>query len=220
MNLGHKINPNMSSSTLWHSLRRGGHLCRGVSDALCTDDMVLRLWAPPRSIAVPSDLQTHTHSCRLARVCCAVGSRSGQKRISESAEHTHVGSTCVCTRSLCFMCKQNDDCETTTALSFLGVSFADTVPEPFPGGEADTGTTEHGIEGIRPHDPVSSDKPAPCPSDGCFDRWWVAGSWETVKKRKRFQRTNEPHPRAQNDSSAAFPGGPCTPQLERLFYTA
>lgn len=110
MNLGHKINPNTSSSTLWHSLRRGGHLCRGVSDALCADDMVLRLWAPPRSIAVPSDLQTHTHSCRLARVCCAVGSRSGQRKRelnrseSQSPQSTPTWAAPACARAHSALC--------------------------------------------------------------------------------------------------------------------
>lgn len=82
MNLGHKINPNMSSSTLWHSLRHGGHLCRGVSGTLSADDMVLRLWVPPRSIAVPSDLQT-PHSQLQA------GQGLLSSRRSRSRQHKH-----------------------------------------------------------------------------------------------------------------------------------
>lgn len=57
MNLGHKINPNRSSSTCWQSLRRGGCLCRGVSGMLCADDVVLGLRVPPRGITAPSDFQ-------------------------------------------------------------------------------------------------------------------------------------------------------------------
>lgn len=80
MNLGHKINPNMSSSTLWQSLRRGGCLCWRVSGALCTDDMVLRLRVPPRSIIVPSDFQT-PHSQLQA------GQALMSSRRSRSGEH-------------------------------------------------------------------------------------------------------------------------------------
>ena len=169
MNLGHKINPNMSSSTLWQSLRHGGCLC-WVSRARSAQ-MTWPSGFGSRHAASLSPVTSRPHTQLQA------GQALLSSRCSRSGEHkreltrskaqnaqsipTWTAPACVC--SHCFTCKQNHDCKTMTAVSFPGVSFADTVPEPFPGGEADTGTTEHGIEGIRPHDPVSSDKPAPLP---------------------------------------------------------
>ena len=48
--------------------------------------------------------------------------------------------------------------------------------------------------------------------------WLVPG--RRLKKKVVWKNSNEPHPRAQNESSAAFLGGPCSAQLQRPFYTA